>query len=364
MTLPGTTLAAGQTIQAGVIVTGSSGFTGTRTIILLVTTDQGVTFNIPVTITVKPLLPVLIIDPQPLKASVLRGEQKSVSFSISNTGGASSGTVELLLPDVSWIQFASPARLPPIAPGASASVTLLLSPTANQPLTLYNGNLVIDPATGSSRSLPFEFRVVSSLTGDLQIEAVDEAYYFTAAAPKVEGATVTLRDTISAEQIASIDTSADGRVTFSAIPEGWYSVEVGSPDHTSWKGNLYVDAGETKFRQVFISRQWVTYNWEVDEIQLKDRYRITVHTTFETNVPAPTLIITPTVPDLEDMLIPGQTKVINFRIENAGLIAADHSEISFSDHPLYQVTPNGAVLSELSARKSPRNQGVGIFQDL
>lgn len=352
MNLPGTTLVPGASLQAGVALTGASGFSGTHVITLRLTTDQGVVLNIPVTVTVRALVPLLTIEPAPLKASVLRGEQKSVSFTISNSGGAATGPIELLLPQVPWIQLASPGSLPSIEPGASASVSLLLSPAATQALTLYNGTLMIDPATGASRSLPFEFRVVSALTGDLQIDVVDESFFFTAAAPKVVGATVTLRDAITAETISSVETTADGSVTFSAIPEGWYTVEAGSPGHTGWKGNLYVNAGERNFRQVFITREWVTYSWNVEEIELEDRYKITVETTFETNVPAPVLVVTPSVLDLEDMVVPGQTKVINFTIENLGFIAANNSAMSFPDHPLYRVTPLIGDFGTIPAKSS------------
>lgn len=352
ITLPGASLAPGESVQAGIALTAAAGFSGTHTITLRLTTGEGVMLDLPLSIVVRPLLPVLVIEPNPFKASVLRGEQKSASFTISNTGAAASGPIEILLPDISWVQLASPGSIPSIAPGSSADVTVLLSPPPTQALTLYSGTMVIDPAAGDSRNLPFEFRVVSALTGDLVVEAVDEAFYFTAAAPKVTGATVTLRDAISAELFASFTTPADGRATFSAIPEGWYSLEVNSPDHTTWKGNYYVNAGETNFKQVFISREWVTYNWTVDEIALEDRYRITIETIFETNVPPPVLLVSPSVLDVEDLVTPGQTKVVNFTLTNLGLIAANNSAISFGAHPFYQVTPLIENIGTIPAKSS------------
>jgi hypothetical protein len=339
ITLPATTLAARQTAQAGVTLTGAAGFVGNGTVQLLFSTDQGVTLDLSIPIQVRPLVPQLVIAPASLRHSVLRGEQKSLSFQIANTGGAATGDINLLLPDLPWLQLASPVTLPSLAPGASASVSLLLAPSASQALTLYSGSLVVDPEIGASRSVPFEFRVVSALTGDLEVEVVDESYFFTAAAPKVAGAAVVLRDAISSEQVAKLDTPVEGRVRFPAVPEGWYRLEVTAPNHTPWNGNMYINAGETNFRQVFISRQWVTYNWKVEEIEIEDRYRISVETTFETNVPAPVVTIAPGVLNVEDLTTLGQSKVINFTIENHGLIAADHGNFDFDQHPFYEVTP-------------------------
>jgi hypothetical protein len=338
-TLPSTTLAQGESLQVGVVLTAATGFSGSQTVNLLLTSDQGVTVTVPVRVVVRALAPLLTLNPNPLKHSVLRGSQKTVSFTIQNNGGAESGPVNVLLPVVPWIQLATPTPLPSIAPGAATTVDIQLSPSPTEALTLFSGRLVVAPANGNSLNLPFEFRTVSDLTGQLRIEAVDEYTFFTAAAPMVAGATVVVRDAISAQEVARQDTSPDGAATFPSVPEGWYSVEVEAPKHTRGKGNIYVNAGETTTRQVFISLELVTYSWTVEEIEIESRYRISVETTFETNVPAPVVTVTPAVLDVEDLTALGQSKVVNFTIENHGLIAAEHGNFTFDQHPFYEVKP-------------------------
>jgi hypothetical protein len=352
VTLPGTTLNPGATLQAGVTLTGAAGFHGRRTIILRLTTDQGVTLDVSVPVSVRQLLPLLVATPGSLKASVLRGEQKTVSFSVANRGGAATGPINLLLPDLAWLQLASPATLESLPPGGSATVTLRLAPGSAVPLTLYSGSLVIRPASGGGISLPFEFRMVSARTGDLQVETVDEAYYFSVGAPKLQGATVTLRDAISAEQIGSAETPANGRAAFTAIPEGWYKLEVTCPSHTRWQGNVFVNAGESNFRQVFTSLEAVSYTWKVEQVQLEDHYRVSVQTTFETSVPTPVVTMTPAVLDVEDLTLLGQSEVINFTIDNHGLIAADHGNFTFDSHPFYEITPLIANVGLIPAKSS------------
>jgi hypothetical protein len=337
--LPATSLAPGESLQVGVALSGAAGFSGSQVVTLRLTSDQGVTVNVPVTVNVRALAPLLTLSPDPLKHSVLRGSQKTVSFTIQNSGGAESGPVTVALPVVPWIQLASPNPLPSIPPGASAAVDIQLSPSPTEALTLFSGHLVVAPANGAPLNLPFEFRTVSDLTGDLMIEVVDEYTFFTADAPRVAGATVTVRDAITAEEITRLDTDATGTATFQALPEGWYAIEVTAPKHARWKGNLFVNAGETTTRQAFISLELVSYNWTVEEIELEDRYRISVETTFETNVPAPVVTVTPAVLDVEDLTTLGQTKVVNFTFENHGLIAAENGKFTFQQHPFYEVTP-------------------------
>ncbi len=350
--LASASLAPGLSQSAGVSLSAAAGYFGDSTLTLRLTSTEGVTIDIPLRLSVRPLLPKLSANPSPIAASVLRGSQKSVTFTVTNSGGAATGPLRVLMPVSPWIQLASPETLESIPPEGTAEVTLLLAPSATEALTLFNGSLVLDPASGASLTVPFAFRVVSGQTGNLQIEAVDESYYFTAEAPKVSGATVTLRDAISAEQINVQTTGADGRSSFINIAEGWYNVEVDTPNHTRWSGNIFVNAGETTFRQVFISREWVTYTWKVEEIEIQDRYRVSVETTFETNVPAPVVTVSPAVLDLEDVITLGQTKVVYFTIENHGLIAANHGAFTFDQHPFYEIKPLIEDLGTIPAKSS------------
>ncbi|ETR72318.1 MAG: hypothetical protein OMM_07575, partial [Candidatus Magnetoglobus multicellularis str. Araruama] len=351
-TLTADTLLPNEKVAVAIQLYAATGFAGKYSIALQVTTDQGLQINIPFTLSVKQLQPKLVITPNPLKCSVLRGSQKLVNFIIENVGGAESGPINILLPDNSWISMNSPSPLPSISPQTSISVSLLLIPEISEDLTLYNGNLVAVSENGNSINIPYEFRVVSDLKGDLEIEVVDEYFFFTDDAPKLEGATVTLRDAINSELISSVKTDADGLVRMENVIEGWYLLEVDSPKHTPFKGNFYVSAGETTHRQVFISRELVTYTWTVEEIQIDDRYRITVESTFETNVPAPVVTLDPASLDVSDLNALGQTKIVNLKIENHGLINAEHGKFNFGTHPFYEIKPLISDLGTIPAKST------------
>jgi len=351
-TLPATTLAPGAEMQVGVAATAAAGYFGNSTVLVTLMSDQGLTLRIPVEIVVRPLLPRLVVAPEALACSVLRDGQKVATFSIENTGSLATGPIEMLLPNIPWLNPISPGVLPSILPGSKINVSLLLVPDASVPLTRFDGNFILRPAEGSEVNVPFAFRVVSDLKGDLEISVVDEYHYFTEEAPLVNGASVVVRDAITAEEIVRAETGGDGLASFTDLAEGWYTIEVDSPNHTRHRGNYFLNAGELNRREIFISLELVSYNWTVEEVELQDRYRISVETTFETNVPAPVVTVTPAVLDVEDLVTVGQKKVVNLTLENHGFIASEQGQFQIGSHPYYEITPLISNIGTLPAKSS------------
>ncbi len=365
--LPTTTLASGASMQVPITVAANSGFSGSGSFPLTVTTTEGVTIKVLVYVNVSYLTPSLAFSVDSLDDSALRGGSKSVSFTITNHGGYETGPVQVLLPLLSWMSLACASPLPSIPPGGSADVSLLLVPDASVPLTLYTGSIAINPANGGGRSLGYQFRVVSSLKGDLALGVVDELTFFTAAAPKLAGAQVVVRDAVTSAQVASITTGANGVATFTDLAEGWYNIDVSSTDHDSFSGNYYVNSGKTNTEQVFISKHLVKYSWKVEEATIADVYRVTLETKFETNVPAPVVTASPSTIDVADLVLLGQSMTVNITLENHGFIAAQNCNFRFSEHPFYSFTPLVASIGSLAAKSSMvvpvTVRRIGVFGD-
>ena len=365
--VPETILDLGEEMQIPITVTAAAGFSGTGSFVLTVTTTEGVTMQALLNVNVQLLKPVLTLAPDNLNSSVLRGVPKSESFTITNTGGLATGAIQILLPSVPWMTLASADPIPSIPPGGTASISLNLSPDATVPLTLFTGNLALNPANGGSKSVLYRFRVVSDLKGDLEIETVDELYYFTSAAPKLAGAKITVRDAISSEEIATLDTGIDGLASFEALDEGWYRVDVSAPEHDNFTGNYYVHAGEANRQQIFTSKQLVKYTWKVEEVEVQDVCRVTLETTFETKVPAPVVAASPNSIDVGDLLGLGQAKIVNITLENHGFIAAQDTTFRFSDHPFYEFKPLVTNIGTIPAKSSlvvpVTVTRIGVFGD-
>ena len=154
----------------------------------------------------------------------------------------------------------------------------------------------------------------------------------------VPGATITLQqdslDTTSDFQLPLIYrgvTGADGKVDMwrnqatgvesTSLPAGRYQMVVKAPKHDSYSKLVVVKPGVNTFEQALLSYGAVTVEWEVREITLQDRYEVTIETTFETEVPAPVVTVTPAVINLPAMC-PGDVYEVELLYENHGIISA------------------------------------------
>ncbi|MCJ8281012.1 MAG: carboxypeptidase regulatory-like domain-containing protein [Rivularia sp. ALOHA_DT_140] len=240
---------------------------------LKLSTQEGVTKTLPFNVNVERIIPRLTIEPNSLKSSMLLGEQTFVEFNITNQGGAATGDIDVLLPETPWLSLASPGEISSLAPGESSSITLQLTPGNNLDLVPYNGTLVLDAEVNDAdTSVPFNFRAISEATGSLQVNALDELYYFTDAQPKLANATITLRDYFTGEKVRTAITDETGNISFDDLAEGYYSLEVRADKHDTYRNNVRIEAGETTIENTFLSIQTVQYSWTVEEIEIEDRY--------------------------------------------------------------------------------------------
>jgi len=251
------------------------------------TSAEGVSTTLPVTINLRRIVPHLVANTNLLSNGMLRGQQTPIEFTVTNNGGIATGEVQVILPNAPWLKLASPVKLSSLNPGESSKVTLLLAPDANLPLTVYNGNLVLDVVgNDGDLSLPFSFRAVSDAVGSLQITVVDELTFFTESAPKLKDATIILRDYITGNEVRRITTDATGMVSWDNLSEGYYQLEVKAKSHDSYTQTIQIKAGETEDIESFLSRQTVKYVWRVVPTEIEDKYTITIESVFETHVPA------------------------------------------------------------------------------
>ena len=288
---------------------------------------------------------------QSLSAGMVPGTQAVLAFELQNEGGGPTGPIDVLLPKVPWISSASPTPLPGLEPGTSATVSLLLTPPPDLPLGPHEGSVVL-VAEDDSLSLPFELFAVSDATGDLAVHVVDEYFYFTAEQPKLEGATVTVRDAFTQAVVAEAQTDVSGEVLFEDIPASVYAVSASAPQHESETFTVFLQPGELNETQVFLSQVTVTYTWTVEEIELEDKTEITIEAVFETDVPVPVVVADPPSVDLTELEVPGETMQVDITFTNHGLIAADHLEILLQSNAFYDIAPLITDLGLLPAKSS------------
>ena len=297
---------------------------------LTVTSTEGAGVDITLGVGVDALRPRLVARPDTLRAGLLRGRARTLEFVVSNQGGRESGALNVALPDVPWMSLASENPIPSLAPGASNVVAVLLTPPEDLALGKYNGSLAL-AGDDTFLNVPFDFRVMSEGKGALRVEVVDEFTYYAEGAPKVEGATVKVRDPFDYTVVASGVTGADGGFAAGDLREGWYDVDITAPKHTTFHQSVFIEPGATNELTAFLSRETVHYTWKVEPVEVEDHYKITVETEFETVVPAPVITVEPPVIDLGK--ITADITQVNITISNHGLIAADAARLNLPTHP-------------------------------
>jgi hypothetical protein len=303
----------------------------------IVTSIEGAQVTLPVSASVVPLVPQLIANPGYLSSGMVVGQQTVLAFGVQNTGGASSGDLAVQLPaNLTWMTLGSPATIPSIPAGGKATVTLILNPPANLPLTLYTGNLALfNGNVGVSE--PFQIRAVSESTGDLRVTTTDDYTYYEAGAPKVTNATVTVRDPFTSSVIAQTNSDANGIADFPALPAGPYTIDATASQHNQFRGSASVVAGITNALEAFMPRQLVTYQWTVVPTTIPDQYQIVLQSVFQTQVPVPNVVVKE--PQVMLLVAPGAVSQFIITLSNEGLIAANGVTISVPSDPNYLVTP-------------------------
>jgi hypothetical protein len=319
-------------------------------LVLHITSAEGAVLDVPLNVTVVPLTPQLVANPGFLERGMVRGQQAVVSFVVSNLGGAPSGDLHVLLPSAPWLSLATASTIPSLAPGATATVILTLTPAADLPLTVFSGSLAL-VGSNVELSLPFSFRSVSTAVGDIRVSVVDEYTFYADGSPQGAGATVTLTDAISGAILGQQVTDSSGIIVFSGESEGRYNIDVTAPGHTTIRQLAVVVPDQTTESEVFLHRQFVSYGWQVVPTGIEDHYKLAVETTFQTNVPAP--VVTIDKPLIIPMLLDDQPTVINVTLTNHGLIAAE--DVHFlppADNPAYTITPLVMDIGTLPAKTS------------
>ncbi|MBN1816684.1 MAG: hypothetical protein JW828_04945 [Sedimentisphaerales bacterium] len=316
---------------------------------LVVRTPEEATTFVRLGVHVRSDVPKLEVSPTSLSTAIVRGRQTLHKLILQNVGSAATGTLQIQLPNVSWMNLSTGTIMPPLAPDAQTEVWLSLTPPETLPLGPYSGSLAIAGGqTGAT--VNFEFQVVSDAKGDLLVRAEDEYTYYAQGEPMVADAEVRVIDAFTNQVAATGLTDADGQVLLTGLPESFYRVTVHADKHRDFEATIAVLPGRTKILTAFLPRQLVTYTWKVEPTQIEDRYEFVLEATFETNVPVPLVTIEPADFDLDQIGI--DSVQVDFTITNHGLIAAEDAWFEFGDNSEYVFTPLVEELGAVPAQSS------------
>ena len=273
--------------------------------------------------------PNLVVSTNSINTTVTKGKVRTYPIVLTNTGIAETGKISVSLPAAlsDFISLATPATMPSLATGDSATVMLKFN-AAKYDVNIYQkGSIAINCSEGNGKQIGFNVKVVSEEKGNLRIRVRDENTIYgnkDGEHPYVSNASVRLTDYNTGALVMQDVTGDDGSITFSDLTEGYYHLHVTADRHDTYDENVLVSPGETTEHLATISYQAIRVDWTVEETEVEDEYDITTKLTYETQVPVP--VVEMNAPDaiiLAD-INRGKSALFNVVLRNRGLIAAQN----------------------------------------
>lgn len=273
--------------------------------------------------------PNLVVSTNSINTTVTKGKVRTYPIVLTNTGIAETGKITVSLPAAlsDFISLATPATMPSLATGDSATVMLKFN-AAKYDVNIYQkGSIAINCSEGNGKQIGFNVKVVSEEKGNLRIRVRDENTIYgnkDGEHPYVSNASVRLTDYNTGALVMQDVTGEDGSITFSDLTEGYYHLHVTADRHDTYDQNVLVSPGETTEHLATISYQAIRVDWTVEETEVEDEYDITTKLTYETQVPVP--VVEMNAPDaiiLAD-INRGKSALFNVVLRNRGLIAAQN----------------------------------------
>ena len=273
--------------------------------------------------------PNLVVSTNSINTTVTKGKVRTYPIVLTNTGIAETGKITVSLPAAlsDFISLATPATMPSLATGDSATVMLKFN-AAKYDVNIYQkGSIAINCSEGNGKQIGFNVKVVSEEKGNLRIRVRDENTIYgnkDGEHPYVSNASVRLTDYNTGALVMQDVTGEDGSITFNNLNEGYYHLHVTADRHDTYDQYVLVSPGETTEHLATISYQAIRVDWTVEETEIEDEYDITTKLTYETQVPVP--VVEMNAPDaiiLAD-INRGKSALFNVVLRNRGLIAAQN----------------------------------------
>ena len=294
-----------------------------------ITTAEGASLSVVTYNYTRKHTPNLVVSTNSINTTVTKGKVRTYPIVLTNTGIAETGKITVSLPAAlsDFISLATPATMPSLATGDSATVMLKFN-AANYDVNVYQkGSIAINCSEGNGKQIGFNVKVVSEEKGNLRIRVRDENTIYgnkDGEHPYVSNASVRLTDYNTGALVMQDVTGDDGSITFNNLNEGYYHLHVTADRHDTYDQYVLVSPGETTEHLATISYQAIRVDWTVEETEIEDEYDITTKLTYETQVPVP--VVEMNAPDaiiLAD-INRGKSALFNVVLRNRGLIAAQN----------------------------------------
>ncbi|WP_193166302.1 fibronectin type III domain-containing protein [Microbulbifer hainanensis] len=276
--------------------------------------------------------PSIAATPGFVDTGVALGGNTSENLTLKNSGFDVLRNTTLTLQDTdgnpvpTWVHLDGTMSLGDMEIGAARDISLSFSPDTSVTQGNYQYQLLVEGDGGYQFTVPLFVAVVTSEQGnaffhisDIYTATLDENNELI---PGLSGAKIELQNEQVLSETRTINSDGNGEALLEDLPAGSYAYRVTAFDHESASGRLWVKPGTTVAEEAFLMNQIISVEWQVNEINLEDRYEIKLDATFETDVPVAVVMLDPlsvTLPDMKK----GDVFTGELSLTNYGLIRAD-----------------------------------------
>lgn len=328
-------------------LTGSAGAGATGTIILKAfANESGATprAELRVDYQLHEATPGLSVSPSFLEIGVQQGSSASAAVTLTNRGLAVANNVrvQLMTPQggtpPAWVRLVSSGEIGQLDIGQAVALQVMAQPGADVADGYYQFQLRVNADNDPGGTVPVTVAVAQSGQGGVRFKAVD---IYTNTLDKsgnliagLQGATIKLQNEALTADIRTLTTNAQGLAELTDLPPGNYRWRASAPQHTDASGRLQVKAGLTVNERVFLDSQLISIEFSVTETTIRDEYNITLEATYQTQVPAPVVLLEPMSINLPDMQV-GEELTGELTLNNYGMVRADDVKFTLPQSDAY-----------------------------
>lgn len=359
------TLAAGASRTLDIGFLGSSSAPESGTVILVVYAQEsggGVRGRVTVPFQLSAPLPALVPRPTSLQGGLAQGGQITLTTQLSNQGllAAEGVTVQLLDgagtgPAASWLTLSTPATLGTLPVGASQPLQVTASPDATVTDGVHYARLRLAASNTAGGDIPIAISLTQSGIGSARFHA---ANIYTQTLDDdgnpilgLAGARIRVQHETVPTLTAEATTDSEGLAEIPDLAAGHYTWRASAPGHNDSSGRIRIQPGVAAIEDVFLDMNVVSIEWEVTETTIPDEYEVVIEATYQTEVPAPVVMMEPLFINLP-ALQTGEEYSGELKLSNYGLVRADNIVFTPPQDDAYlHYEFMGEVPSSLEARE-------------
>ncbi|MDF7675130.1 Ig-like domain-containing protein [Neisseriaceae bacterium ESL0693] len=282
-------------------------------------------------------LPTLNVAPAYIQTGLSQAGQGNATLELTNNGIVDAKNIRLKLldehnqPAPNWLFIASDKEVDTLAVNQKLAIQLMMQPPASLTEGIYHFNLNIAADQVSSANIPVTVSVTRNAKGSVQFDIAD-IYTATLDAQGqpikgVKNAIIKLQNENVLTEQYTLQSDDQGLATLETLPAGTYRYRVSAPEHQDVSGRLVIQPGVTARQHIFLEYNAVNVEFGVTETSIQDVYDIALNATFNTQVPAPVVLVEPLSINLGNMQA-NEVKTGQLTVTNYGLVQANHVSVN------------------------------------